>query len=800
MTSFQKVAFSFLTAAVLFTGFVFVAQAKLIDAIETRFFAKSKIAENQQQLDEIAKACDSYIQNILSSFENGENAYLNSPDIRSYVYLNPSEKVEASRRLLTNQILTQFPAIEGLRLLEKNGRNINFSTIESDILETNGLIRKYKNYPDLKEDSTYFDESLILTDEFNPTRKILFDSQNNRITISFPFYKNDDTYFGAFLCYLNVRSIENLLYDNHSLSLGTSLSLVASKDYLTGGFVAGIPFDNTQAFNDAIVKKWNSSSLKDGQPDRILASEDGTIWVMLPVTGVKNIKFGGVYKNSSFELSQEAVWVIYICVFITILLVAYLLFSLKRDYMTVVKSRIKKVQFGIINEYLQNKEEVEWESVAKQLEFRKQEFCEEIKKSVGGNSKNHTKEIDAFLDSSWDEIISVIKASSKKASVQNNSGASIEEIRAVLEDVLKTVKLTVNAVQTVQTVPGEKAEKKSASVVTVEEVEEATEIEEVEEAEALEEVEEVEEADELEDAEPVEEIEEVEDAEDLEEAEEVEDAENVEEIEDAEEIDDTEDLDEAEEIEDAEDLEETDGVDEAEEIEDAEPVEEIENAEEVESAEEIEEAEEIDDEEKLEEAEALEEADELEEAEEVENAEDVADSEPLDEVETAEELEDLSELEEVSESEASVSDVFMYIPPIPVSTGDIYEDCIDSYGLKNDTFATVETVFGEQLCIGEEYTPERKKFNYDITFSAYKPTFFGETEQIDELIPLNENSAFAMTQFASNQNQAEIAELEEETTEAIVEENGVYTISDSLAFTDLAVNPDLKNLVDSVLK
>ena len=113
MTSFQKVAFSFLTAAVLFSAFVFVAQAKLIDAIETRFFAKSKIAENQQQLDSIAGSCDLYIQNILSSFETGENAYLNSPDVRSYVYLNPSEKVEANRRLLTNQILTEFPEIEG---------------------------------------------------------------------------------------------------------------------------------------------------------------------------------------------------------------------------------------------------------------------------------------------------------------------------------------------------------------------------------------------------------------------------------------------------------------------------------------------------------------------------------------------------------------------------------------------------------------------------------------------------------------------------------------------------------------
>ena len=693
MTSFQKVAFSFLTAAVLFSAFVFVAQAKLIDAIETRFFAKSKIAENQQQLDSIAGSCDLYIQNILSSFETGENAYLNSPDVRSYVYLNPSEKVEANRRLLTNQILTEFPEIEGLRLLEKNGRNINFSTIESDILETNGLIRKYKNYPDLKNDSTYLEESVIFSDEVKPEHKILFDSSENRIIFSFPFYKNDDTYFGVLLCYLNVRAMFNSLYENQTLNPGTSLTLVSSDDYLTGGFVAGIPFDNVKAFKDSVVKKWNTGTLKSGQPERILAAEDGTIWVLLSSTGVKNIKFGGVLKNSVFELSQQSVVLIYICVFFTILLIAYLLFSLKRDYMTVVKAKIKKVQFGIINEYLRNKEEVEWQNVAKQFEYRKKEFCEEIKKSVGGDSQKYEKEVESYLDSSWEEIIAVLRSSVKKSENTNN-GASIEEIRSVMEEVLKSANLNVNAVNIVRVADGHNSVK--ASDVSAPAAKQKSESA----APVLDE-----------EADTVEEIEEVEEVEEAEEAEEIEEAEQVEEIEDAEEV---------EEIEDAEELEEIEEAEEAEEIEEAEEVEEIEDAEEAEEVEEIEDAEELE---------------EIEEAEE------------LEEIEEAEPVETLEELEEADEVEPDVPPV--YIPPANLQVDNIYEECADSYYQINDNFATVETVFAEELCIGQEYTPEEKKFNNDCKFLVSVPDFFAD-ENAGELIPLNDNPAFSMTQFASN--------------------------------------------------
>ncbi|MCR4733996.1 MAG: hypothetical protein K5829_03195 [Treponema sp.] len=681
MSSFQKVAFSFLSAVVLFAGFVFLAQVKLIGAIETKFYAQSKIAENQKQLDSIAEACDLYIKKVLTTFQTGENAYLNSSDVRSYVYLNPSEKVETNRRNFTNKILSDFPALDGIRLVEKNGRNVNFSTIETDILETEGLIRKYKNYPDLKDDANYLEPSLIFSDEFKPERKILFDGKDDLIIFSFPFYKNDDTYFGVLLCYFDVRSIVNALYDEHLLSPSMTLSLIASEDYLTGGFVAGIPSGNKEIFGEAVIKKWLSASLKSGELDRLFEAKDGSVWLMLSSLVSEKLHFSGVYSNSVYELSHESILLIYICVFMTILLVAFLLFSLKRDYMTIIRARIKKVQFGIINEYLRNKEDVEWLSVAKQMEYRKLEFCEEIKKSIGGNSKKHTKEVEAYLDSSWDEIISILYASSKK-SYQNNSDITLEDIRRVVEEVLQNANINVN-LSSAQNTKGTEVKSHNTK---------GTEIKSSAETKVTE----------TKDDQEIEDLEDLEDVDDLEDAEEVEDLEDVDDLEDAEADTKVTEIKDDQEIEDLEDLEDVDDLEDAEEVEDLEDVDDLEDAEEIED---------------------LEDVDDLEEVEEADDLKKKSSNTKVTEINDGDDVESLEELDELEEV---VEEPFKYIPPAANPAEDIYEDCPESYCRKDDLFASVENLFGEELCIGNEYTPEEQKFNYDFIFNVYMPNFMDE--------------------------------------------------------------------------
>ena len=792
MSSLQKAALSFLSALVLFAGFVFFAHIGLMAQIETKFYAQTKINEKDDQLEKLSQRCNSYISDILTKIQTGDNAYLKSSAVKTFVHQNPSEKDSAERKNLTAQLFDELEAygLDGIRIIEKNGRTLHYSSYETDVLKRVSLNTTYKLYTDVVKDADELDSELLLVNADKPETKMMLDKSNNRLVISFPFYITDNTYFATLVCYFDIHAFEKQMINEKIINLGDSFTTVTAKDSYNGGFVLGLPKTSQSEFFTPILNVWDKLSKtqnKDLGLERILEKSDGSYWLLMTSPEGKYFNVSAVYSSTLFELPRELEYLIYACVFMTLLLVAALLFNLKRDYVAVIKSRIKKVQFGIINEYLENKEKVEWSQVARQLENRKAELSEEIKKSIGGKSKKYSKEVDAYLDSSWEEIIGLLKAQTgaQESSGVVSGGASIEEIRRVIEDVLKTSKINVNVAGGVAP-----AAKGPATTVVPEPVEGVEEIEEVEEVEALD------------DAEPVEEIEEVEA---------LDDAEPIDEIEEVEEVEEVEALDDAEPVEEIEEVEEAEPVEEIEEVEEAEPVEEIEEVEEVEEvpeaeeptavSEPVEEPEEI---EEVEEAEPVEEIEEVEEAEPVEEVEEVAEAEPVEEIEEVEELEELEEFE------------IKPVMPVAAPPGSSH------FFVSND-----DPRFHEELCLGRIDTKgqpaeqEVGEIPEGYTFVVETPSFFIPKEEplvledeIEDAEMLEEASEedqkpkkssqpyFVMTSFG--QNSDPVIELkgdgDENGQDTIVEHNGVYSISDNLSYTNVFLNQEFKTLVDSVLQ
>ena len=133
MSSGQKAAFSFLTALILFAGFVFFAHTGLMAQIETKFYAQAKIEEKNSQLEKLGQSCNSYISEILTTIQTGDKAYLKSSAVRTYVHQNPSEKDAAERINLTAHLFDQLEdyGLDGMRLIEKNGRTLHYSSFDS---------------------------------------------------------------------------------------------------------------------------------------------------------------------------------------------------------------------------------------------------------------------------------------------------------------------------------------------------------------------------------------------------------------------------------------------------------------------------------------------------------------------------------------------------------------------------------------------------------------------------------------------------------------------------------------------
>ena len=543
MTSGQKIAFSVIAALALFAGFVLTLNSTLFKELETRFYTQAKIEENTGQLDKISESCDSYISEILSLVEKGDNPWAKNASVRSYYVQNPSESDVNIRRRLTENLFAQIPALTGIRIVDKNGRNVHYSSFDdTDLLKQNGITKIYKNYNDITKDAAEipFETLIKLSDESKSV--LLCDQSGGRLILSVPFCWVDGIYSGMCLFYLNMHEVENALVSRGVISIGQGITLFSDDDY-TGGFILNVPYANRNEFKAPTLSYWKSGSR---QLEKLLELPDGRFYVALSSNRVGKIRVSAVFTSDIFELSPEIHLLIYICVFITILLIVFLIFSFFKDPVVTLQKRIKKIQMGIIENYLDGKEKKEWSDVARQLRLRRNDLSDEIIRSLHVHSKKRRKELSEYLDKNWEEIFSVFDTKTREGgnaasgsgetagvSVKNAeiSGASIAEIRRMLEEVLQNRSVAA-PVAVVQKAGGfDKPAPQALNHQVEEEVEELAE--DVDEVEELDDAEEV--VDEIDDAEDVEDL-----AEDVDEVEELaEEEEPVEEL--AEDIDEVED-------------------------------------------------------------------------------------------------------------------------------------------------------------------------------------------------------------------------------------------------------------------
>ena len=788
MTAGQKVAFSALFSIGLFGAFVFVTKTNFIPEIEKRFYTQSKVQQKEDELNNVTKGIDSYIQNILNDLENKETGYLNSSAVSSYLSQNPAESDTVERRNITEKLFYEHPALKGIRFVDKNGVNLHFSTYDrTDVAKHVGIKKYYKNYPDLVEEYKELDVKKIFSEKKQPEKKIYFDESKNRFVLALPVNWLEDVYAGCFLFYFDVKTLSDNFSSNGIIRFSDNLKIISDEKY-NGGFVFGLPSENTEVFVESIKSSWKDTKQKtaienpllaNNQIEKIVTQNDGTNWVMMNSQNKNDYKLSLVVPNSFFELSNEFIYLIYLSIFISLFLVVFLIFSLKRDSVYILKRKIRKIQFGIIKEYLENKEKIEWKNVAVQLKARNEEITKEIKKSLGRKSKYKSSEIEDILQKSWTEVIDVISSYSPDAisttSARNisqnntntvnvasaavaNSSITIEQIKQVMEEVLKSTTLNVSSaatkvssVQKVNNIP----------VTPVEEI-----LEDVEEVEEISDIEEIEEVDEIEELSDVEEV--------LEVAEEIEDAEEVLEI--------------AEVVEEIDAFEEISDVDEV-----------LELAEEV--------------------------VDEIEEVEELSDAEEVLEiAEVVEEIDAVEEISDVDEVLELAEvvDEEEVIEVAQAIDLDCLNNDQKKEEeeiTTDVYVI-SDNFPTVDNIFLEELCLGSfEIQTKKAPINftvYNLDFSVPKTQkedheepledFLEEIEEADftEAVPktvlsdVKFTNQFSMVSFGMNLGN--IQELQQIKENTIIETEGVFSISDDLDYSKVSQNTEFKSLVDNVLK
>jgi hypothetical protein len=839
VTSGQKTAVSLLTTVVIFACFTVAAFAGLFSVIEARFYEPAKVAGIRKQLDTVSASGETYIKTLLDRFGTGSASYINNKAVVSYLSQVPADPDVQQRTKVTGMLFTETPGLDGIRLVDLNGRNVHFSTYPSDILKQSDTLRMYKNYEELRapsgEAEFAFDSVSAPDSRTNSTGKyhILYDGKNSRLIFSFPFYDSYSAYRGTMLFYVNAQDFNRTLIMQNLVPLSDTCVLVSSPDGSSGGFVFGMPNVGRDVIEPRILSKWQSTSTG---PDKIVSvSQNGTgtsdsDWVL--ISGSRNLfmRISGVYRMSAFMMPQTVQILLLVCVFVTLFLIIFMIFSLRHDDMVVIRDRIKRLQFALVNEYLENKENVDWNDVSRKIADRRQDVSNEIKKSLGSRAKKHEEETDALITRSWDEIINALNSRSGNVlaapghTAQQNSFSEQQEIRRMLEEILQNGSIKVQAVA---------APSPERAAVPPVKTEPAGEAEGAEEVEPLEEVPEAELAGEAEDIEEVEPLEEVPDAETVGEVE------PVEEIPEAEPAGEAEDAEEVELLEEVPDAETVGEVEPVEEIPEAKPAGEAEDAEEVELLEEVPGAKTAGDVEPVEEAKDTESVavDEFINSENENNAVPAAGeimTEPLqfgeperrnyhpkEEDKTVADFSvapvpDFSFLDENTREKDTDSD-----KTHDTSTGD-KDMSLESFG-RGDKILSREDPHGKQdfsFIDPSEESADTEKTDNSAVFDSepMMPDFneLDESDDIDLLSSVAQTSAepapedvspledekeavpFAFTRFGENNNN--VYDLVPVPGGSIIEEkNGLFSISPNLVYTGIVQDPAFKKLVDSVL-
>ena len=645
MTTGQKNAVSLLVSLVLFATFSMVAYSGLFSFIETRFYQPAKIQQIRQKLDGISDCYDSYISSIFQKIET----YCESKEFFSYMEQQASDSLVRERTRLTGELFNSIPALSGIRIVDVNGRNVHFSTFSADFLRNSENLRSYRNYLDLKnplqQPEIPFEKisfSNILSDGKNGEkndRKYRFfaDSECDRLIISLPVYDSYKVLKASAVFYLNSMDFNRELLKTNIVAVSDSSDFLNLADGKSGlyGYVFGLPVAGRQMLENLVLASWQTT----GDGPELLASYENGFWVLFSSRKSSFAVISGVYRDEIFAMPYSVRILLLVCAFISLFLVVCLLVSLKHDDLVVIRSRIRRFQFAVVNEYLNDKMEIDWKATAKSIYDRKGEISDSIRRSLGKRRlKKYSREIDELLEKSWNEIFNVlnVRSGAEIAASATEKLKDTAELRQMLEEILSNTSIKVHSIQ---------APLAHAEVAELAEpAEVADEVEEAEAAELAEPAEvagEVEEAEAAELAEPAEVADEVEEAEDAELAEPAEVADEVEEAEVAELAEPAEVADEIEEAEAAELAEPAELADEVEEAEVAELAEPAEVADKVEEAE------------VAELAEPAEVADEVEEAEMAELAESAEVACEVEEAEAAELAEPAELADEVEEAEAA---------------------------------------------------------------------------------------------------------------------------------------------------
>ena len=485
MTSPQKTALSLLIAVIAFSAFSILAFSGLFDYIETNFYDPRVTQTVERRLGVGVDNADRFHSHNRDRFE----AILAEPAFRNVFRVNQSVADINSRDRLVGLLREEMSAFSGLRFVDLARERLWLSTYEQDIVTRTPTSREYS--PLSEVDAPVAPGDLGLEEAVSFAYR--FEPELNQFIYRFLIYDEFDIARGTALVYVNGHGLSTSLIRAGTLGPGQEVRVVDERSVLLNAM------DTHAEESGAVLRelRWNAQQRSAPRPVIELGDQGFVVFR-------QEAEFGNALwlaPEREFEMSEPMRWTLLGASFVTIFLLGFLLLNLRQDPTVVLSHRVKRFQIDLLREYIENKDQLDWDRWKGEIERRRSDVDKEIKRGLGRLKKQDESEIDALLDKSWEEIFQVIGGSRKQPAIESN----VDFGR--LEKMIERVVASFQAGQMSPIVSGTAKDDSTHSVPAGAESEESEELEEL--AEEPEELEESEELEEL--AEEPEELEESED-------------------------------------------------------------------------------------------------------------------------------------------------------------------------------------------------------------------------------------------------------------------------------------------------
>ena len=424
VSSAKKACISLLITVLIFAIFAVLFFSRLFGSFETKFYQPAVIAGLEKHLKEVSACLDEYTMNQATKFQS----FVNLPCVKNASSATQTEKDINDRDYYAKGIIDLYSGLQGIRIIDSQGKKIFYSSYKTDSSNyTESLELPYENIKSNKEI------------ENRNKSKIIFDNSKERIIYSFPFYDNYDIYRGSVIFYVAGSDFNHYLISKNILSLSEKATLVATvfSDSIeqSKGFVLGLPSVSSEAIISKIVELWNKDSFST---QKILHSEDYNWFVISDNSGKTGI-ISLVFKDDILFFSPELQVLLLLCAFITLYLVILFFFNIKQDDQAIIKDKIKKFKIALINEYLENTDDVNWDEVSKFLAVRKHQINHDIKYYLGKKAETHKVLVDNLLEKTWNDVENIILNHEKVDNYEelknqnSNNSDNIEEFECLQE-------------------------------------------------------------------------------------------------------------------------------------------------------------------------------------------------------------------------------------------------------------------------------------------------------------------------------------------------------------------------------